>query len=206
MAESDMVEKPYDYFRQFIPGRSELLQLLETEAEKENIPIIGPVVGQLINILVRITAAKSILELGTATGYSAIFMAEALDKNDGRILTLEFDPDMALRAKKNLKRAGLDHVAEIRRTDAVRELSLLEPSFDMIFIDIEKEDYVRVLPDCHRLLKKNGLLVADNVGFRDADAFNRTIASSREWNFVSILSFLPGHSPELDGLCLAVKL
>lgn len=58
---------------------------------------------------------------------------------------------------------------------------------------------------CRRLLKKGGLLVADNVGFKDADAFNRTVFASQEWKSVNLLAFLPLHSPEKDGLCLALR-
>jgi predicted O-methyltransferase YrrM len=61
-----------------------------------------------------------------------------------------------------------------------------------------------VLPDCRRLLIKGGLLVADNVGFQDADAFNRTISNDPAWRSNALFSFLPCHSPEHDGVCLAL--
>jgi predicted O-methyltransferase YrrM len=81
----------------------------------------------------------------------------------------------------------------------------MQAKFDLIFMDIDKGDYLRVLPYCATLLKKNGLLVADNVGFQDADAFNRTIARHPQWTSVALFAFLPFHSPERDGLCLAVR-
>jgi predicted O-methyltransferase YrrM len=62
-----------------------------------------------------------------------------------------------------------------------------------------------VLPDCRRLLIKGGLLVADNVGFQDADAFNRTISNDPAWRSIALFSFLPFHSPEHDGVCLALR-
>ena len=76
---------------------------------------------------------------------------------------------------------------------------------DFVFMDIEKADYIRALPHCHRLLKPGGLLFADNVGFKDADAFNRAIVTDPGWTSASLFSFLPGHSPEMDGICLALR-
>ncbi len=75
----------------------------------------------------------------------------------------------------------------------------------MIELDIEKQDYVKLLPDCRRLLIKGGLLVADNVGFKDADEFNHTISGHSAWRSVPLFSFLPLHSPEHDALCLALR-
>jgi predicted O-methyltransferase YrrM len=69
---SDIVDNPEEYFGQFVPERDPLLIDLETEASREEIPITGPVVGELLYVLARATGAKRILELGTATGYSAI--------------------------------------------------------------------------------------------------------------------------------------
>ncbi len=81
----------------------------------------------------------------------------------------------------------------------------MKGEFDYIFMDIEKQDYIKALPDCERLLVKGGLLVADNVGFKDADAFNRAISDNPTWRSVALFSFLPYHSPENDALCLALR-
>ena len=69
-----------------------------------------------------------------------------------------------------------------------------------------EEDTIRALPDIERLLKKGGLLVADNVGFKDADAFNRAIFGNPGWRPVPLFAFLPLHSPQHDELCIALKL
>jgi predicted O-methyltransferase YrrM len=84
-------------------------------------------------------------------------------------------------------------------------LAAMDGQVDMIFMDIDKADYVRMLPDCNRLLTPGGLLVADNTGFKDADAFNRAIHADPRWEIVNLWAFLPGHSPEHDGICIAVK-
>ncbi len=195
-----------EYFRQFVPPRDPLLLKLEEEAHREEIPIIGPVVGDLLYILARVTQAKQILELGTATGYSAIYLARACETLDGRLVTLEMEQTLAARARTNFQRAGLEHRIEVIVGDALDEMSTMDGAFDLIFLDIDKEFYFHVLKHCRRLLKKGGLLVVDNVGFKEADNFNRAIFNSPEWETVHLLSFLPFHSPEHDGLCLATRI
>jgi caffeoyl-CoA O-methyltransferase len=203
---SVLVRNPEKYFRRFIPKRSALLKELEEEADREDIPIVGPVVGELLFILARIIRAERILELGTATGYSAIFLAKAFEGLEGQLTTLENDPAMAARARKNFMRAGLGDKIEIRIGDAIEEMKTISGTFDLIFMDIEKVDYDTALPYCCDLLRKNGLLVVDNVGFEDADPFNMAIYESKEFRPISLYSFLPLHSPEKDGLCLALRL
>ena len=95
---SDIVENPEGYFRDLVPSRDQLLRDLEVEAAQEEIPIIGPLVGDLLYLLVAVTRAEHILELGTATGYSAIHMARALKTPEARVITLENDPSMTARA------------------------------------------------------------------------------------------------------------
>jgi caffeoyl-CoA O-methyltransferase len=203
---SEHIKNPEKYFRRFIPKRSALLKELEEEAIRKDIPIVGPVVGELLFILARIIRAERILELGTATGYSAIYLAEAFENIKGQLITLENNPALAASARNNFIRAGFDDQIEIRLCDAIEEIKTISGPFDLIFMDIDKADYNTVLPYCHGLLRQNGLLVADNVGFEDAKPFNTAIFSSGKFRPVSLFSFLPLHSPEKDGLCLALRL
>ncbi len=202
---SNIVDQPETYFRQLVPKRDKLLVELEAEAERENIPITGPVVGELLYILACSAKARRILELGTATGYSAIYLAKACEMFNGHVVTLENDLAMAARAQQNVQSAGIGHLVEIRAENALEAISQMGGMFDFIFMDIEKQDYIRVLPDCERLLAKGGLLVADNVGFKDADEFNRAISENPAWRSVALFSFLPLHSPANDALCLALR-
>ena len=202
---SDLIDNPEAYFRQFVPERDQLLIELEEEARKEEIPIVGPFVGELLYILARATQAERILELGTATGYSTIFLARAFETPRGRLVTIDNDPDMAARAVTNFRNAGLDRQIDMIVGDAQEKLSQMNTCFDFIFLDIEKEHYGLVLPHCGRLMKPGGLLVADNVRFKDADSFNRLISGSSDWRSVNLLAYLPLHSPERDGLCLALR-
>jgi predicted O-methyltransferase YrrM len=201
-----MVDSPRTYFSHLVPHREPLLVSLEEEAEKENIPIVGPVVGEWLYLLARIANARHILELGTATGYSSIFLGRACRVTQGHVLTLERDPALARRAGKNVEQAGLKNTVEVRTGEALREMKKMDKLFDMIFMDIEKTDYAKALPHCERLLKANGLLVADNTAFRDAHGFNRAVHDSPFWHSVNLYLFLPGHSPEQDGICVALRM
>jgi len=202
---SKMIPDPEGYFSEFVPQRDELLKALEEEAQKEGIPIIGPVVGELLYILARTAEARMILELGTATGYSAIHLGRACQAVGGRLITVEWDREMAKKAENNLHEAGVDEVAEVMIGDATELLMAMEGPLDFIFMDIDKEYYADLLPHCHRILRVGGLLVTDNVGFQSSDPFNREVFSRAEWRVVHLLSFLPGHSPEKDGLSLALR-
>ena len=201
-----MIPDLENYFRGLVPHRAELLRRLEAEAEPEHIPIVGPVVGELLFILARVMGARRILELGTATGYSAIYLAQAVAPDLGQVITLEIDPAMAKRARDNIASAGLSGRVEIKIGDARTLMATLAGSFDLIFMDIDKEGYLPALPDCHRLLRPGGLLVVDNTGFEGAADFNQALLTDQRWRSVNLLSFLPEHSPEKDGLALAIKM
>jgi caffeoyl-CoA O-methyltransferase len=200
-----MIADPEDYFRGFVPRRDELLLELEQEAELEKIPIIGPIMGELLYILVRATGAQKVLELGTATGYSTIYLARGIESKDRHLLSLEHDPDLAQRARTNLERAGAGEGVEVRVADALGHMKVLQGPFDFIFMDIDKEGYREVLPECRRLLRVGGLLVTDNVGFSSSRTFNQEIFDQEEWKTLHLYSFLPGHSPEKDGWSIALK-
>jgi caffeoyl-CoA O-methyltransferase len=202
---SKMIPELESYFRGFIPPREELILELENKAQREAIPIVGPVVGELLFILARATAATVILELGTATGYSTIFLARAVDPLKGRVITLEQDENLAQRARANFIRTGLQDRIEVRVGEAVYLMAAMTGLFDFIFMDIDKEAYITALPHCLRLLKVGGLMVTDNVGFQGAVDFNRELFSQSQWRKVHLLSFLPGHAPEHDGLSLALR-
>ena len=200
------IDNPEEYFRKLIYPRDELLLKLEAEAERENILIIGPVVGELLSILAKVTGAGQILELGTAIGYSAIFLARGCEAVGGKVITLENDPVLAERAQDNIRAAGYEKVVEVVLVDALAAIAEMNRRFDLAFIDIEKEDYIRALPHLYRLLRPGGLLVADNVSYKGADTFNRAIFADPRWRSVNLYGYLPMHSPEKDAVGLAVRM
>jgi caffeoyl-CoA O-methyltransferase len=202
---SQMISHLESYFRDLVPRRDELLLELEREAQTEGIPIVGPLVGELLFILTRATGAVNILELGTATGYSTIHLARGCLPAQGRVTTLEWEESMAARARTNFVKAGLARHIEVRVGEALQLMAAMSDPFDFIFMDIDKESYLPALPHCRRLLKLGGLLFTDNVGFAGADSFNREICAGTDWRTVNLLGFLPFHSPEQDGLSLALR-
>jgi predicted O-methyltransferase YrrM len=94
----------------------------------------------------------------------------------------------------------------VRLGDALETIRNLDGPWDLIFMDIDKENYLPALSACGRLLRPGGLLVADNTGFQGADDFNRAVFTDEGWLPVQLWSFLPEHSPEHDGLLLALRL
>lgn len=201
----DMIPDPETYFRGFIPLRDELLIEIEQEAEQEHIPIVGPVVGEFLYILAKAIDCRAVLELGTATGYSAIYLARGISNPEGILTTIERDEAMAARARENIAKAGLADQVEVRVGEVAEVLETLKGPYDLIFMDIEKKDYQETLSRCHSRLRLGGLLVVDNVAFLGAHEFNQTIFSDNHWRCVHLYSFLPNHSPEKDGLTLAVR-
>jgi len=202
---SDLIPSPEEYFRNLLPDRDPMLTEMEEEARRQGIPIVGPMVGRLLFVLAWATQARNILELGTATGYSTIYLARGCEAVFGHMVTVEKDAVMADQAEANFRRAGITYRVKVERGDARKKLIPMRGPFDMIFMDIDKEHYHEVLPECERLLKLGGLLVVDNVAFADAEPFNRLIMKLPQWKPVHLFGFLPFHSPEHDGLCLAVR-
>lgn len=203
---ADIVENPEDYFRSLVPERDSLLRALEAEAESESIPIVGPVVGELLFVLSRATRAQNILELGTATGYSAIYLGRGCEPAGGRVLTLEYDAQLANRARNNIAQAKLSQTVSVSEANVLEALPTLAGPYDFVFMDIEKQDYAAALGHLGAIVRPGGLLIADNTAFKDAEVFNQAIFSAADWQSVQILAYLPMHSGLHDGLCFAVRL
>lgn len=127
---------------------------------------VTPNQGKLLHLLAKIQGARTILEIGTLGGYSAIWLARALPKG-GRLITLEVDSKCAEVAQANIARAGLDDIVEIRRGPALETLSQLaaeggEP-FDMVFIDADKSSTADYFLWALKLSRQGSLIIADNV-------------------------------------------
>ncbi|WP_429842799.1 O-methyltransferase [Brevibacillus sp. FIR094] len=152
-----------DYVSSLVPERSPLLKRLEQEAAEENIPIVQLPSAQVMRMLLLLHRPKAILEVGTAIGYSTIWLAEAA--SEARIVTMDIDEDRLARARENIKEAGCADRVEILSRDAT--LGLPESyQFDCLFIDAAKGQY-RVFLDLYLpLLREGGLVISDNVLFR----------------------------------------
>lgn len=156
------------YINNLLVNEDEALTATEASITEANIPpiSISPNQGKFLQILAKLCNAKKILEIGTLAGYSTIWLARALPK-DGQLITLEFDPKHAEVAHKNIIRAGLDSIVDIRIGKALDTLPQIEKEgiapFDMIFIDADKSPYTEYFEWALRLSRPGTLIVADNV-------------------------------------------
>ncbi|MBQ3848726.1 MAG: O-methyltransferase [Clostridia bacterium] len=137
-------------------------KIRSSASDGRRIPIIRDDTATLLEILVSQKKPEKILEFGTAIGYSAIIMAKASDCVKS-IDTVEIDTDMVIEARKNIENASLSNIIHVIAGDAAEVASCLSGSYDMIFLDSAKSQYVRMYEDLKRLLPKGGLLVCDNV-------------------------------------------
>jgi predicted O-methyltransferase YrrM len=159
----------YDYMEQYIrsliPENDGILKELEVYAAENSVPIIQKEVGKFLELMINIKKPLKILELGTAIGYSAIIMSLS-SNNESFITTIERDSNMIVLAQQNIEKAGLSNKINIIAGDCLEVLETLQDEFDLIFMDAGKGHYNHFLPHCLRLLKKDGIIIADNVLFK----------------------------------------
>jgi caffeoyl-CoA O-methyltransferase len=130
--------------------------------DERDLPLVDPEVGVLLRVLAKAVRAKRILEIGTAIGYSGIWLGGALPA-DGLLITMEMDEERARTARDNFARAGLAERVSVIVGDAQRMLAKVAGPFDLIFQDGDKKQYGPMLDRLVGLLRPAGLLVTDNV-------------------------------------------
>jgi predicted O-methyltransferase YrrM len=155
-----------EYLNALVQPRDKVLARMEEEARREGIPIVDEHEGALLQLLVRIAGGKRVLELGTATGYSGIWLLRGT--NGGTLTTFETDPERARRARANFAEAGFGDRALVLEEDALAGLEKLEARFDVCFIDLlnsfPSEEVTRQAMDlCLLHLDGGALLMADNA-------------------------------------------
>lgn len=129
---------------------------------------IAPENGQFLSILIRSIQARNVLEVGTSNGYSTIWLAAALKETGGRLISLEFDRERAKEAQAHLQEVGLDGIVEVRVGNALDEIPKCDATFDLVFLDAEKNEYRRYLELALPNIRPGGLIVADDtVTMRD---------------------------------------
>lgn len=124
---------------------------------------VPPRDGRLLHMLVKISQAKSVLEIGTSNGVSAIWMALGLKQTGGRLTTLEIDADRAKLARENFAKAGLQDRIELIEGDALQTLKTLTGTYDLVFIDAAKSDYKKYLDLIYHRIPEGGVIVAHNA-------------------------------------------
>ena len=119
--------------------------------------------GRFLRLMIASSGAKRALEIGGASGYSAIWMGMALRETGGRLVTIEYDPGRAKELAANVSRAGLSEIVEVKAGDAFQVIPALTGTFDFVFLDAWKKDYKRFFDLVYPRLDKGGLFVAHNV-------------------------------------------
>ncbi len=158
-----IVDERMDIFINSIhKGIDKSMSDFEKEAIDNYVPIIRKPTQALLRYLLVSNKPKKILEIGAAVGFSSIFMSQYLSEG-GTILTIEKMEERAAAARENIKKYGKDEVITLIEGDAIEVLKGLTGSFDMIFLDAAKGQYINYLDDIMRLLSKGGVLVSDNV-------------------------------------------
>ena len=156
---------------------SEILEIIEQEALDTFVPIIRKEMQSFLKVLLSIQKPLKILEVGTAVGFSAILMSEYVPE-ECRITTIEKYEKRITIARENFKRAGKEQQITLLEGDALEILKGLDESFDFIFMDAAKGQYIYYMPEVIRLLKKGGILVSDNV-LQDGDIIESRFAVER---------------------------
>lgn len=135
---------------------------MEALAEARAFPIVGPLVGRLLYLLARLLPARRVLELGSGFGYSALWFARALPE-DGSVVLTEEDPDDSRRSREFLERAGLAGRARFEVGDALELMEGISGPWDIVFVDVHKEQYPDAMEAAVPRIRPGGLLVVDNV-------------------------------------------
>jgi caffeoyl-CoA O-methyltransferase len=198
------------YMESLLPPRDAVLAEMERQASERDIPIVGPAVARVLYQYARLIGAKKVFEMGSAIGYSTIWWARAVG-DGGQVFYTDGDTKNAAEARGYFQRAGVEARIHIRVGDALELLSEQKQEFDIIFNDVDKEDYPRVLHLVSDRLRRGGLFITDNAlwygrvtqpspeqeSTRAILQFNKRLYAMQEF-FTTIL-------PIRDGLAVAVK-
>ena len=170
-------ERLVTYINSLETGNTEILDEIEREALRSDVPIIRKEMQTFLKVFLAMKRPARILEVGTAVGFSAILMAEY---NPGacEIITIENYEKRIPIARVNFKRAGKESVITLLTGDAKEVLPTIEEPFDFIFMDAAKGQYIHFLPEVLRLLKSGGTLISDNV-LQDGDIIQSRFAVTR---------------------------
>ena len=182
------------YLYGLLPARDAVISEMERYAEEHRVPIIGPAVARLLSLLAQVSGAKRIFEMGSAIGYSTIWLARAAGPK-GKVHYTDGDPANAQRAREYFRRAGVAKRINVQVGDALELLKKTPGKFDLIFNDVNKDQYPDALRVALPKLKRGGLFITDNTlwsgkaarpaGAEDAatlgvQEFNRLVYASKE--------------------------
>ena len=204
-----LTETVDQYLTNLMPDRDEVLTEMEQIAKEQSISIIGPLVGRLLYQMAVMIGARRVFEMGSAIGYSTIWLARAVGP-EGKVYYSDGSESNAARARTFLERAGLADRVEVQVGDALDLLRASEGTFDIIFNDVDKQDYPQVFDMAWSRIRQGGLLITDNAlwGGRVAepsdDEWTRTIQeyNKKAYGSDDIWTTI---IPLRDGVAISVK-
>ena len=202
-----------DYLTNLVPPRPPELQKMEAYAAKKDFPIIGPICGHLCYQLARTMGATRIFEMGSGYGYSTAWFAQAVKENGGgEVHHVVWDQKLSSMAREHLEAMGFNGLIAYTVGEAIQTLHAAKGLFDIIFMDIDKEDYVKAVCTIDDKLRPGGLLIIDNILWsgRIFDEKDQTPATKAIREITGVLAssdrWLSNVIPMRDGLMLATKL
>ena len=200
------------YLYELLPERDAVVGEMERYAEEHRVPIIGPAVARLLSLFAQVSGAKRIFEMGSAIGYSTIWLARAAGPK-GKLHYTDGDPENAKRASEYFRRAGVAKRINVQVGDALELVKKTPGQFDLIFNDVDKHQYPDALRAALPKLRKGGLFITDNTlwsgkvarpaasddaATRGVQEFNRLVYASKDLYPVLI--------PLRDGVTVCRKL
>jgi len=201
-----------EYIYKLLPERDAVINEIEKYAAEHRVPIIGPAVARMLALLVQVSGAKRIFEMGSAIGYSTIWLARAAGPK-AKVIYTDGDPEKAQRAKEYFRRAGVAKRIDVRVGNALELVKKAAGKFDLIFNDVDKHQYPDALHAALPKLRRGGLLITDNtlwsgkaarpaspddIHTQGVQEFNRLVYASKELYPVLI--------PLRDGVTVCRKL
>lgn len=200
-----------EYLYKLLPDRDPVVKEMEDYAEEHGIPIIGPAVARLLALLVQASDAKRIFEMGSAIGYSTVWLARAAGTK-GKVFYSDGDPEKAKRAEVYFRMAGVATRIEVQVGDALALVKKTPGKFDLIFIDVDKQQYPAALQAALPKLRRGGLMIADNTlwsgkAARPAGEGDKETKSIQEFNRLVYASkeLYPVLLPLRDGVTVCRK-
>ncbi|MGH1362814.1 MAG: O-methyltransferase [Calditrichia bacterium] len=197
------------YLNKMVSRPPSVVEEMEQYAAQKRFPIAGPLVGKFLQLMVRTSRAKNILECGGGFGYSAVWMAEVLP-DDGKIVSIDYSEDNAARGTAYLKKAGHSKKVQFLSGDVMALLPQMNEWYDLIFNDVDNHFYPELLPLILPKLKPGGMLITDNVLWRA-----KVVGENPDNTTRAVLQYneMLHQSPELetsilplrDGLAISIK-
>jgi len=144
-------------------NEKKILNILDDILARQRYRNVPPQDGRLLRLLAESMNARNVVEIGTSTGYSGIWLGLALQKTGGKLTTFEIDPRRAATARENFKRAGMADIITLIEGDAHEKVTTLKGPIDILFLDADKQGYIDYLNKLLPLIRPGGLVIAHNI-------------------------------------------